>query len=141
MRFIIRSVDGGKTFSQPKVVGRISEMHLGMTRGPQLPSSKDLSIVTAIDKKGNIHAFKLNHESDSWEKAGNVNDTDGSAPEGLITISADDKNNFYAVWLDLRENRKNIFALLHSTKKEAGQKINLLINRRKVMSVSAANHP
>lgn len=102
-----RSMDGGKTFSQPELVGSVREMHLGMTRGPQLASSKDLSLVTAIDKNGNIHAFKLSHKSDTWEKAGNVNDTDGSAPEGLMSISADDKNNFYAVWLDLRENRKN----------------------------------
>ena len=102
-----RSLDDGKTFSQPVLVGRISEMHLGMTRGPQFASSRDFSIVTAIDKKGNIHASKLDHKSDTWEKAGNVNDTYGTAPEGLMSISADDKNNFYAVWLDLRENRKN----------------------------------
>ena len=102
-----RSIDGGKTFSQPKVVGRICEMHLGMTRGPQLASSKDLSVVTAIDKKGNIHTFTLNHKSDKWEKAGNVNDTDGSAPECLMIISADNKNNFYSVWIELREIRKN----------------------------------
>lgn len=110
-----RSTDGGRTFSPPELVGMVSEMHLGMTRGPQLASSKDLSVVTAIDKKGNIHTFKLNHKSNTWEKAGNVNDTDGSAPEGLISISADDKNNFYAVWLDLRENRKNniCFASFH----------------------------
>jgi hypothetical protein len=101
------SSDNGKTFSAPVVAGRVKEMHLGMTRGPQLASSRDFSVITAMDKKGNIHAFKLTHKSGQWEKMQNVNDLDGSAPEGLMSIAADDQNNFYAVWLDVRENRKN----------------------------------
>lgn len=105
--FCASSSDNGETFTKPVLVGEVKEMHLGMTRGPQLASSRDFSMVTAIDKKGNIHSFRLTHKSGTWEKAGNVNDLEGSAPEGLMSIAADDKNNFYAVWLDLRENRKN----------------------------------
>jgi hypothetical protein len=101
------SSDRGKTFSAPQLVAQVNEMHLGMTRGPQLATSADYSLVTAMDKKGNIHAFKQSHKTGKWEKLSNVNDTDGSAPEGLMSISADDNNNFYAVWLDLRDNRKN----------------------------------
>jgi hypothetical protein len=105
--FYSTSMDRGITFSSPILVGEVKEMHLGMTRGPQLASSKDYSIVTAIDKKGNIHSFQLNHKSNSWSKIQNVNDIEASAPEGLMSITADDNNNFYAVWLDLREERKN----------------------------------
>jgi hypothetical protein len=101
------SNDQGKTFSKPSLIGQVSEMHLGMTRGPQLASSKDYSIVTAMDKKGNIHSFRLTHKSGNWEKIKNVNDLDASAPEGLMSVSADDQNNFYAVWLDSREEKKN----------------------------------
>jgi hypothetical protein len=101
------SNDKGKTFSSPILVGEVKEMHLGMTRGPQLASSKDYSVVTAMDKPGNIHAFQLNHKSNKWDKIQNANDADDSAPEGLMSIAADDNNNFYAVWLDLREDRKN----------------------------------
>lgn len=101
------SSDKGKTFSQPVVVGVVKEMHLGMTRGPQLASSRDFSVVTSIDKAGNIHSFMLTHKTETWEKTGNVNDIEGSAPEGLMSIAADERNNFYAVWLDLRANRKN----------------------------------
>ena len=101
------STDQGKTFSRPVLVGEVHEMHLGMTRGPQLASSKDYSIVTAMDRKGNIHTFRLTHKTSRWEKINNVNDQDGSAPEGLMSIAANEKNNFYAVWLDLREGRKN----------------------------------
>jgi hypothetical protein len=105
--FFATSKDNGKTFNTPQLIGQVSEMHLGMTRGPQLATSRDFSIVTAIDKKGNIHSFKLNHKSGKWQKIKNVNDVNASALEGLMSISADDQNNFYAVWLDLREGRKN----------------------------------
>lgn len=110
------STDKGKTFSDPKVVGEVNEMHLGMTRGPQLATSKDYSIVTAMDKKGNIHSFKLTHKSGKWQTIPNVNDVDGSAPEGLMAVAADADNNFYAAWLDVREGRKNniCFATLNA---------------------------
>lgn len=105
--FYATSSDRGETFSEPVVIGRVKEMHLGMTRGPQLASSRDYSVVTAMDKKGNIHSFTLTHKTGAWKKTGNVNDLDGSAPEGLMSIASNDKNHFYAVWLDLRENRQN----------------------------------
>lgn len=101
------STDKGTTFSEPRVVAEVHEMHLGMTRGPQLATSKDYSVVTAMDKKGNIHAFKLTHKTGNWDKIQNVNDVRDSAPEGLMAVSADEYNNFYAVWLDVREGRKN----------------------------------
>lgn len=111
------SLDLGNTFSQPIVIGQVPEMHLGMTRGPQLASSRDFSMVAAIDKEGNIHSFRLTHKTGTWEKAGSVNDLAGSAPEGLVSIAADDKNNFYAVWRDLRENRKNNICFASSSGK------------------------
>jgi hypothetical protein len=101
------SKDRGATFSEPVLVGRVEDMHLGMTRGPQLGTSRDYSVVTAMDTKGNIHSFVLDHKAGSWTNAKNINDMDASAPEGLMGLTADDNNNFYAVWLDLRLNRKN----------------------------------
>ena len=101
------STDQGNTFTMPVLIGEVNEMHLGMTRGPQLATSKDYSLVTAIDKKGNIHSFRLTHKTGQWEKIQNVNDVDTSAPEGLMSVSADEHNNFFAVWLDLREDRMN----------------------------------
>jgi len=105
------STNNGKTFSQPALVGEIEGMHLGMTRGPQLATSKDYSLVTAMDKKGNIHAYRLSHKKGKWEKIANVNDSEGSAPEGLMSIAAGDNNTFYAAWLDLRENKQNNICL------------------------------
>jgi hypothetical protein len=113
------SSDKGNSFSEPIVIAEVKGMHLGMTRGPQLATSKDYSVVTAMDKHGNIHSFQLTHASRKWKKLQNVNDSNGSAPEGLMSVSADDRNNFFAVWLDLREGRKN--NICFSTLK-AGQK-------------------
>ena len=108
--FYSASIDHGVSFSNPTVIGEVNEMHLGMTRGPQLASSADYSIVTAMDKKGNIHSFQLDHKTKTWSKIKNVNDVEGSAPEGLMSITGDAENNFYAVWLDLREDKNNKIA-------------------------------
>src|SRR5687768_5611794 len=113
--FFSLSRDRGITFSDPVTVGEIPGMHLGMTRGPQLATSKDFSVVTAMDKKGNIHSFRQKHKTGTWEKMENVNDQVDSAPEGLMSITADNNNNFYAVWLDLCEGRKNNICVSKST--------------------------
>jgi hypothetical protein len=105
--YCLTSTDRGVTFSKPVQLGEVTGMHLGMTRGPQLATSKNQSLVTAIDKQGNIHSYVLDHRSGQWNKIQNVNDVTGSAPEGLMSIAADDNNNFYAVWLDLRNEHNN----------------------------------
>lgn len=105
--FYASSNDKGRSFSEPVAVAQVKGMHLGMTRGPQLATSKDYSVVTAMDKAGNVHSFRLSHSTGKWEKLPHVNDSNGSAPEGLMSLAADDKNNFFAVWLDLRKGHKN----------------------------------
>lgn len=101
------SIDNGGTFTKPVLVARVPEMHLGMSRGPQLASSINYSVITAIDKSGNIHWFKLNHSAKEWKNMGILNDLKGSAPEGLMSIAADKKDHFYAVWLDIRTGKRN----------------------------------
>lgn len=105
--YYLTSTDNGRTFSKPVLVGQLTGMHLGHTRGPQIASSKNFSIITAITKDGNIHSFKLNHSNKIWTKLANANDKDGSAPEGLMSLAADHEDNFYATWLDIRSEKKN----------------------------------
>ena len=78
-----------------------------MSRGPQLASSLHYSVITAMDKKGNITWFLFDHRNGKWVKKGFVNDKKSSAPEGLMGLTADDQDHFYAVWLDLRLNKQN----------------------------------
>ena len=101
------SIDNGLTFPDIQMIGKVKDMHLGMSRGPQAASSKNYTLVSAIDKKGSIHIFQLNHKTRKWTKQTFANDLVGSAPEGLMSIAADKADNFYAVWLDNREDKNN----------------------------------
>src|SRR5579872_345707 len=101
------STDNGGSFSAPALVAEIPGMHLGMSRGPQISSSVQYSVITAMDKAGDIHWFRLNNSGGSWKEMGTINDTRGSAPEGLMGLAADRGNNFYAVWLDIRTGKHN----------------------------------
>jgi hypothetical protein len=105
--FLATISNGQHDFSKPAFLARVPGMHLGMTRGPQIASSAQWSLVTAMDKSGNIHSFLLNHTNGKWAKQANVNEIKSSAPEGLMSIAADDQDNFYAVWLDIRKNKHN----------------------------------
>jgi hypothetical protein len=105
--YCVKSTNKGASFSAPVLVAHIPGMHLGMSRGPQLASSKNWSVITAMDKSGDIHWFKLNNSADRWKSMGIINDLKGSAPEGLMNIAADKKDNFYAVWLDTRTGKSN----------------------------------
>jgi len=105
--FCATSNDHGATFAKPVLVAKVSEMHLGMSRGPQIASSDKYSIITAMDKVGNIYWFRLNNSSTEWKNMGVVNDLKGSAPEGLMGLAADKNDNFYAVWLDTRTGGNN----------------------------------
>lgn len=109
--FAVTSSDQGGSFGKPLVVGLVPDLHLGNTRGPVIASSRSRSLVAAVDKAGNIHLFQLDHAAGGWRQLPRtLNDAPGSAPEGLITLAADDADGFYAVWLDLRvDKRSQIF--------------------------------
>ena len=105
--FCATSLNKGTPFSKPVLVGVVPNMHLGMARGPQLASSANYSMITVMDKAGNIHFYMLNHRKGTWQNKGLVNDIRGFAPEGLMNIACDSQDNFYAVWLDIRLNKRN----------------------------------
>ncbi|HVU96865.1 MAG TPA: hypothetical protein VHE34_16665 [Puia sp.] len=105
--FCAVSTDQGSTFSKPVLVAQVTGMHLGMSRGPQIASSANYSIITAMDKSGNIRWFRCSHSSNAWKDMGFINDVKGSSPEGLMSIAADRADNFYAVWLDIRTGKQN----------------------------------
>jgi hypothetical protein len=96
-----------KEFSAPIYIAQVSGMHLGLTRGPQIASSARYTMITAMDKEGNIHWYLLDQKSGKPVRQGAVNDQKGSAPEGLMGLASDDEDHFYAVWLDLRQNHQN----------------------------------
>ena len=109
------SSDNGQSFKDIKMVGIVKDMHLGMTRGPQAATSKNYTLISAMDKNGSIHIFQLQHSSGKWIKTAFANDSIGSAPEGLMSIAADEADNFYAVWLDIRFDQKNKICFAKTT--------------------------
>jgi hypothetical protein len=123
------SNDEGMAFSKPVLVAKVPKMHLGMSRGPQIASSAGFSIITAMDQSGTIHWFKLDHLSKEWKNMGTINDLKGSAPEGLMNIAADKKNNFYAVWLDIRIGKSNQIYFSSLSGNAARWSKNLLVYR------------
>ncbi|MES2005519.1 MAG: hypothetical protein V4450_13460 [Bacteroidota bacterium] len=117
--FCATSVNQGTTFSIPVLVGKVTGMHLGMSRGPQIASSATTSLITAMDKAGDIHFFQLDNNKSAWISKGYVNDLRYSAPEGLMGLAADKNDHYYAVWLDTRLEKKNniYFSYLNPTQK------------------------
>ena len=106
--FVVTSIDNARTFGGPTLVAVVPNMHLGNTRGPTIASSASRSAVMAVDNKGTISIFELDHRANRWSRRpGPLNSVEGSAPEGLGTIAADDADNFFATWLDLREGKQN----------------------------------
>jgi hypothetical protein len=125
--YVVTSKDKGISFSKPVQVAVLPGMHLGNSRGPQIASSKNFSLITAIDKRGNIHSYKLNHSRNTWTKFGDVNDTKGSAEEGLMALTADKLDNFYAVWLDTRLKKKNNIYFSSLDRRTVSWKANQLV--------------
>lgn len=101
------SEDSGKTFSAPTPVDSLPGLHLGVSRGPQIASGAQSTVITAIDKLGNVYAYVLDHQTKKWQKQGRVNDVPETAQEGFNALAGDGKNTFFVLWLDLREDKNN----------------------------------
>lgn len=101
------SSDKAQTFSQPKLIYRLAGLAASHTRGPQIGVIKGGLIVTAATESGDIFSFKLDLSGNLVKKA-RVNDKDTVAKENLMALSSDG-DNVFAVWLDLRNGRNEIY--------------------------------
>jgi len=99
------SNDKGKSFSAPSVVSVLPGLVASHMRGPQIAATANGINIIACNNMGDI--FSYNKKGDeNWIKGNKVNDVDTIAKEGFISVSGDEQNEF-AVWLDLRNNRRN----------------------------------
>lgn len=99
------SSDHEGTFSKPSLVAVLPKMFSFAMRGPQIAATEKGLVVTACTSVGDIFSF-YKEDGKNWIQGNKVNDTDTTAKEGLTALSADGKNTF-AVWLDLRDNKRN----------------------------------
>lgn len=100
------SKDGGSSFGKPACIGRLPGLIAFATRGPQITVTKTGVAVVALDKEGDIFSYTKS-ASGKWTKGSRVNDRDTIAKEGFVSLSGDGDANLFAVWLDLRGNRRN----------------------------------
>lgn len=101
------SYDGGKSFSAPKLIHVLPDLAASHTRGPQIGVTDKGLIITACNSDGNIYSFALDKKG-KLIKRSRVNDVDTLAKENLMALSSDG-NNVFAVWLDVRNGRNEIY--------------------------------
>jgi hypothetical protein len=110
--YYVTSSDGGKSYSEPYLVGNFSQMGLGMGRGPQLTTTKDYTVVTVGDHNGNLFAVNLSDKTHQWSAPVKVNDADTTAKEALSGLAAGKDNLVYTAWLDTRLGNNNLYGAL-----------------------------
>lgn len=103
----LQSKDDGKTFSKPATVAKLSNVMVGMRRGPRIAVSGGTILVTANSK--DLWSFVSTDDGVSWSQAKRVNDRQESAREGLHNLVAIPGRGFFAVWLDDRNGKKEIW--------------------------------
>lgn len=101
------SADKGQHFSAPAFVDSLAGLHLGASRGPQIASSGQSTVITAIDKRGNVYAYVRNRTTGKWQTKHMVNDVQEVAKEGFNALAGDGKGIFFVLWLDLRDDKQN----------------------------------
>lgn len=99
------SADQGLSFSTPKTVSIIPKLVDYAMRGPQIAATSTGIVIIAANAAGDLFAFKKT-ENASWKRTSRVNDIDTIAKEGFTALAASG-NTVVAVWLDLRNTRKN----------------------------------
>lgn len=106
--FVARSDDRGATFGGPVRVAALPSLMLGRRRGPRIAAHGDNLVVTAM--AGELFAFRSKDGGKTWTGPSLVNDTRRSAREGLNDLAVAPDGRFFAVWLDLRGERTQLFS-------------------------------
>ncbi|MBX3452513.1 MAG: exo-alpha-sialidase [Planctomycetaceae bacterium] len=114
--FHCQSTDAGATFTKPQEAFRISNMSLGMRRGPRISVAGNAVVVTAVGgmqgkgRDGDVLAWRSTDSGATWQGPVRVNDAADSAREGLHGMASGPDGSVWATWLDLREKRSEVYA-------------------------------
>jgi hypothetical protein len=106
--YCARSNDGGQSFAAPVRIASVAKMDLGRHRGPRIAVAGKSLIVTAVIKDpaagfpGDLVAWRSEDGGKHWSTATRVDDSPGSAEEGLHDLSSDGQRFLVATWLDHR---------------------------------------
>jgi hypothetical protein len=114
--FHCRSTDAGATFTKPQEAFRVTNMSLGMRRGPRISVAGNAVVVTAVGgmqgkgRDGDVLAWRSADSGATWQGPVRVNDAADSAREGLHGMASGPDGTVWATWLDLREKRSEVYA-------------------------------
>ena len=149
------SQDHGKTFSAPAKVAEAGIIPLSRHRGPRVALSGKTIVITAV--AGNKlddgpHAHGLPSDGDllmwrsqdggkTWSKGKAINDTPGSATEGLHALTADGKGTLFAAWLDKRGAKGTKLYAARSTDGGATWSKNIPVYQSPDGSICECCHP
>ncbi len=132
------SSDGGNSFSKPAFIAVLPHLVASSMRGPQISIGADGPIIMACNKSGDIFSY-TKEINGNWLGAVRINDVDTIAKEGFLALAADGSDAF-AVWLDLRGNKRN--KIIGAKSIDGGKtwlKIVWCTPRRIVLYVNVAN--
>lgn len=101
------SIDHGGSFSSPVVISVLPKLAASHMRGPQIAATAEGVSVIACNNLGDIFSYRKDSFG-KWSQAARINDADTVAKEGLMALGAN-KENAFAVWLDLRDGHNKIF--------------------------------
>jgi hypothetical protein len=110
--------DSGATYHEPVKVGEVASWALGNRRGPRVAATDKAVVVTTGgnlregDRGANLLAWRSQDGGRTWRGPVEVNTVPGAAPEQLHHLAAAPDGSLYAVWLDLREKRQQVFGSL-----------------------------
>ncbi|WP_051359633.1 sialidase family protein [Adhaeribacter aquaticus] len=105
--FYTYSKDEGKTFITPQRIAKQDKLALGMTRGPQITTTKDYTVIAAAAHTGKILAYRLKNGETKWSEPVNILHSDTTAKEGFVALAPGKDNVVHAVFLDMRIDKKN----------------------------------
>ena len=111
------STDGGRTYDV-NTVGEVGSLALGMRRGPRVAATDGSIVVTAIGgregkgRDGDVLAWRSEDGGKTWAGPTRVNAVEGSAREGLHGMAAGPEGRVFCTWLDLRNEKMEIYGAL-----------------------------
>ncbi len=110
------SDDGGKSYRKPSKIADAGVMSLGMRRGPRIAASEKTIVVVAVGgeqghgRDGDLLTWRSTDGGKTWLEGAHVNGVPSSAHEGLHHLAVSPDGTFYCVWLDLREQKTQVWA-------------------------------
>lgn len=121
-----RSDDRGRTFGSPVRVGEGTVVPLTRHRGPRIAFAGSTIVITAVTGKtaaqgphahglpsdGDLVAWRSVNGGKTWSRGIVVNDVPGAPTEGLHGLASDSTGRVFAVWLDKRTGKTQLYGAI-----------------------------